>query len=67
MGSPGVVIYTNADGTLNGVVSMPAHQWAWVRTPANCRRLLSHVLPPDFDQALAGPIADSLMQGELCR
>jgi hypothetical protein len=67
VGSPGAIIYTNADGTLIGVVSMAADQWDWVRTPEDCRRLLRYVLPPDFDEALAGGIADSLMQGELCR
>lgn len=46
---------------------MAGNQWDWVRTPEDCRRLLGYVLPPDFDEALVGAIADSLMQGELCR
>lgn len=67
MGSPAATIYTNADGTLNGIVSMPAAHWDWVRTPEDCRRVLSHVLPPDFDEALAGAMAEGMMEGGLCR
>jgi hypothetical protein len=38
-----------------------------VATVADCERLLEALLPPGFDRGLVGPMARSMMAGELSR